>query len=54
MACISCGVMTSAWLCRICSLWVSAIRGLCNMVRFLLLCAYNIGTAVASRLDLRT
>jgi hypothetical protein len=25
MACISCGVITSAWLCRIWSLWVSAI-----------------------------
>ena len=27
MACISCGVITSAWLCRISSRWVSAIGG---------------------------
>jgi hypothetical protein len=26
MACISCGVITSAWLCRIWSLWVSAMK----------------------------
>ncbi len=39
MACISCGVITSAWLWRISSFCVSAMAfGVRKLVRFLLIC----------------
>src|SRR5262249_8289032 len=41
MACISCGVITSAWLCRISSFWLSAIKS-SGLVQFLLIASYRV------------